>query len=356
MTPLRILFLGENWFGSCARACCYALRRLGHDVIDVDSQTFFPHAHDLGTRATLRLLRPRLVREYNRRVVEVARSFRPDLLLAFKGTYVRRSTLAELRGMGIRLYNYFPDRVALYLDAPLGETIPEYDCFFDTKRSWDGDAPRRIRAREVVFVPHGYDPELHRRPTPSAREAARFAADVSFIGNHSPLKEELLAELVRIRPGLGLRIWGHGWRERFAGSPLGACVAGKALIGADYVRAIAASRVNLAIMGVVPEARDETTTRTYEIPACGGFMLHERSDEVLGLFEEGREVACFGSARELADKIDHYLAHPDERAAIARGGHARCVPAYSYDNRMAEIVRWHLENGSGGGLPDSAVA
>ena len=38
---LRILFLGENWYGSCARACCYALRRLGCDVTDIDVQTFF---------------------------------------------------------------------------------------------------------------------------------------------------------------------------------------------------------------------------------------------------------------------------------------------------------------------------
>jgi spore maturation protein CgeB len=94
-------------------------------------------------------------------------------------------------------------------------------------------------------------------------------------------------------------------------------------------------------MGITPAARDETTTRTYEIPACGGFMLHERSPELQGLFEEDKEVACFASGRELAEKIEYYLAHPEERKAIAAAGHARCVPAYSYDHRVAQILRWH---------------
>jgi spore maturation protein CgeB len=100
---------------------------------------------------------------------------------------------------------------------------------------------------------------------------------------------------------------------------------------------------------------DETTTRTYEIPACGGFMLHERTDEVLELFEEGKEMACFGSIQELAEKINFYLAHPEERESIARAGYERCVPAYSYDHRMAEIIKWHVERYPGHLIPAEMV-
>jgi spore maturation protein CgeB len=89
---------------------------------------------------------------------------------------------------------------------------------------------------------------------------------------------------------------------------------------------------------------DATTTRTYEIPACGGFMLHERSDELAKFFEEGKEVACFESSAEVAEKIHYYLRHEDERKAIAQAGYNRCVPAYSYDNRMSEIVRYHTSH------------
>ena len=70
-------------------------------------------------------------------------------------------------------------------------------------------------------------------------------------------------------------------------------------------------------------------------------MLHERNPEVLQLFEEGKEIACFASPEEMVEKVEHYLAHPEERAAMAEAGHRRAVPAYSYTARMAELLRWH---------------
>jgi spore maturation protein CgeB len=114
--------------------------------------------------------------------------------------------------------------------------------------------------------------------------------------------------------------------------------------GSAYARALRAARINVAIMsGPVSGASqgDETTTRTFEIPACGGFMLHERSAELQELFEEDREVACFDGVEELTGKIAFYLANPDARERIARAGHARCVPAYSYDARMQGLLDWH---------------
>ena len=73
-------------------------------------------------------------------------------------------------------------------------------------------------------------------------------------------------------------------------------------------------------------------------------MLHERNPEVLALYKEHEEIECFDSAAELAEKIDFYLVHPAERESIARAGYARCVPAYSYDNRMTELLRWHYDH------------
>jgi spore maturation protein CgeB len=83
-------------------------------------------------------------------------------------------------------------------------------------------------------------------------------------------------------------------------------------------------------------------------------MLHERTPEILELYEEGRELACFGSVEELASKIKYYLAHPEERDGIARASHARCVPAYSYDSRVKEILRYH-ENHTAAAQTKSAM-
>jgi glycosyltransferase involved in cell wall biosynthesis len=341
---LRILYLGENWYGSCARACCYALRRAGCDVTDIDVQTIVPQWRRHSNRAIIRLLHPRIVREYNQLILDTAAQVRPDILLAFKGSFVESRTLETLGQSGVTLYNYYPDTSPTAYDSYLVESIRFYDCVFYTKKFWAKAIPQGVEGRRLIFVPHGYDPDIHRPLPLDEDDIERYGHDVTVIATHTAYKEQLLSELVRRLPEVDLHIWGNGWRERSRSPELKLCIQGFALCGSQYAKVVGASRISLAIMsGKVQGVAqgDETTTRTYEIPACGGFMLHERTPELLELYEEGEEVACFGSPEELADKIQHYLAHPDEREKIARAGHARCVPAYSYDNRAREILRYH---------------
>jgi spore maturation protein CgeB len=277
--------------------------------------------------------------------VEVAGQFRPDILLAFKGPYVQPGTLQELRKRGIALYNYYPDTSAFSHGKWIPRSLPKYDCVFYTKAFWYNDVSRKLILKEALLLPHGYDPLLHKPVALSDRDLKDFRCDVSFIAIRTGYKEELLRKLMSLRPNLNLSIWGSGWLQS-SSKELANCIRGFHLLGESYTRAIQAARINLAIMsGIVKGASqgDKTTSRTYTIPACNGFMLHERNAEVLELYEENKEIACFGSAEELAEKIDYFLAHSDERTKIANAGHARCVPAYSYDNRMAELLRWHRE-------------
>lgn len=339
---LRTLFLGENWYGGCARACCYALRRLGCDVTDIDVQTIIPQWRQRSNRAIARLLQPRIVREYNQLILDCASQIRPDILLAFKGTAVTAATLRKLRFSGIALYNYFPDTIPSEHGNILAEAIHEYDCVFYTKKFWDANPPDGLGKRRLVFLPHGYDPEVHRIMELDARDVSELTHDVTVIASHTAYKEKLLRGLLGLMPNLDLHIYGDRWTDPPCAPELRCHIRGMALVGSQYAKAIRAARINLAITSWTGRIEvDETTTRTFEIPACRGFMLHERTPELLDLYEEGREVTAFGSVEELASKIEYYLAHPEEREAIARAGHVRCVPAYSYDSRVKEILRYH---------------
>jgi len=340
---MRILTTGESWVGSTGRAGTSALRRLGHDVNEVNIDVFIPQWRNRLSRAIAKLLFPIARREFNEALLHHAWQQSPDLFIAFKGPYVDAATLRGMRKMGIRLYNYYPDTSAFTHGRDLPKALPEYDCTFYTKPFWDGDVRRRITLRESVFLPHGYDEDVHREWPLSATDREEFGVDVVVIGSHTRYKEGILGELLRLRPKLNLKIWGNRW-ESCRNEAVLNCWQLSALTGQAYARALQAAKINLAITsGIVKGASqgDFVTTRTYQIPACGGFMLHERNPELLELFTEGKEVACFESAAELAEKIDYYLAHPEERAAIARAGHARCVPAHSYTNRMQALLDWH---------------
>jgi spore maturation protein CgeB len=68
-------------------------------------------------------------------------------------------------------------------------------------------------------------------------------------------------------------------------------------------------------------------------------MLAERTDDHRRLFEEGREAEFFDSFDELLEKCRYYLAHPEERRAIAAAGRQRCLDDdYSYGARLRQVL------------------
>src|SRR5258708_4254621 len=211
---LRILFGGTNWYGSNARSCAEALRRLGCDVFDVDIETFVPQVKLPTSRALLRILMSRLAHEFNNHISDMAENFRPDIFVAFKGNYIHDTTLKLLRGKGMSLYNYFPDTSAFNHGKWLQKSLPEYDCVFYTKPFWYADVIKQISLKAGVFLPHGYDPGLHRTVGLDDRDRLAYGGDVSFIGTHSKHKEKILEELIFLRPKLDLSIWGNGWSVR----------------------------------------------------------------------------------------------------------------------------------------------
>jgi spore maturation protein CgeB len=346
MKNIRILTTGESWIDGNARACTSAFRKMGCDVAEVNVDNYVPQWRKKWARGVARVVMPVAIREFNEAILRQARQQRPAFMLAFKGPYVEAQTLREMRQLGIRLYNYYPDTSAFTHGPYLPKALPEYDCTFYTKPFWDADVRSRIKLRESVFLHHGYDTDLHQPWELTTQDVADYEADVVVIGSQTDYKEQLLRELLRLMPKLDLKVWGHRW-ETTVDRKISEHWQRDALTGQAYGRALQAARINLAITsGIVAGASqgDFVTMRTFQIPACRGFMLHERNPEVLELFEEGKEMACYSSAEELAAKIDYYLTHPEERKAIAEAGYNRCVPAYSYDNRMQTILDWHSAN------------
>ena len=69
-------------------------------------------------------------------------------------------------------------------------------------------------------------------------------------------------------------------------------------------------------------------------------MLGERTAEHMAHFKDGAEAVFFEGVDEMIAKVRYYLAHEEERHRIALAGRERCVRSgYSYDERMAEILR-----------------
>jgi hypothetical protein len=102
--------------------------------------------------------------------------------------------------------------------------------------------------------------------------------------------------------------------------------------GMDLLRLFKQSRINLNA-AIDISRQPSANMRFLEISGAGGFQLIEHGDDVAQLLEPGKEVETFRSPGEMVEKIKHYLAHPEERQAIAKAGQARILAEHSVQLR-----------------------
>ena len=339
MNALRVVVAGEGWHGSDCTGLARGFRELGHAVELIGWDRFFPAVdRSLAARGARRALSPLFRAQFNRRIRESVRRLRPDFLVVFKGTAVAPETLAEARRRGVWSCNFWPDVSTVGHWGVDQRIFGLFDHLFTTKSFGIADLEARLGLTNVSFLPPASDPLVH-RPIASDRSLAG-KPEVSFLGRRSPQKEGLLAALADAIGPERLAVWGDGWD--LAESPaLRRAVRGGPVYGDFYAMATGESRINLGLLSEkVPGASsgDLITARTFQIPASGGFLLHERTAELARYFEEGREVACFGDPDELVEKVQYYLDDEPERARIAEAGHRRCVRENRWSHRAAVIV------------------
>ncbi len=281
-------------------------------------------------------------RKANLQLLHYAARQKPDLLLVIGTQGVRAGTLAQLRVRLPRLVIYclYPDSPH-NLDSERIHCLPFFDRVTTSSPAWV-DAFLRLGARRVAYLPFAADTELHRPAAP--QQNARLAHDLTFIGTWRAEREALLTQLA----DYDLAIWGSSyWRTRTRpGSSLRQKWGGRALLGAEFAQACAESKIMLNIMDAV--SWPGPNMRTFELPACGAFVLAERSEPVLELFREGETIECFADVAEAREKIDYYLSHNDARQRIARAAHAFVTHSgHTYHDRVRTLCDWWAQDKEG---------
>lgn len=340
----RAVVVCDQWLGSNGYAGMKALRRSGWSVQVLSEWEYVPvRWQSTPMRLLSRAIRANCVSEFNSALVRAVRRTRPDMLLVFKGTFVRAAAIAEVREMGVRAYCFYPD-VSIFTHGPhIPRALRKYDWIFTTKSFGVRDMREQLAIEHASVIQHAFDPDLHQPLQLRNGDLERYACDVSFIGTWSPKKEQVLGALSRRLSYLRIRIWGEQWWKS-KDKELERSIEGHEVTGEEYVRAIAASRINLCILSERREGAssgDQVTSRTFHIPACGGFMLHERTTELLELFAEGESVAAFGDENELVTAVERWLGADADRARIARCGLELVRRSHSWDHRIAAILARH---------------
>ena len=336
---MTILLYGQFGPDALEHAYVGALAALGHRVVPFDAarEGRLPFrrnrlVHRL-TRHHFRL-RHALSRAFNAHLLATVRREKPDLFLVFRGDFLMPETVRQAKVLGCKTVIFNPDNP--FAPAPSARpehlrAAPEADAYL----IWSGALAARLRAIGVPnarFFPFGWDPKFHPYHPPDGPKTH----DVVFIGNWDRRREVFLEEIARHFP---LRIWGEkAWQTRTKrGSRLKTCWRGGPVVGAALANVVAQAAVVLNIFREQHQPGG-VIMRTFEIPGAGGFLLSEGNDEVRALFAEGETGTYFTDVRDCVEKLRYWLAHPTERAALARRAHERVAGEFTYGRLAGKLL------------------
>ena len=158
-------------------------------------------------------------------------------------------------------------------------------------------------------------------------------AFIGSVGKDHQQRLELLEKLCRKVP---ISFWGAGAASLPADSPLRGRVK-PPLWGYDMYRQLQRSKIALNIHIDMAE-QYAANMRLYEATGVGTMLLTDWKVNLPELFEPGKEVVAYRSPDECVELVQYYLAHDDEREAIAKAGQKRTLCEHSYYHRMQELT------------------
>lgn len=337
--PPRVLIAGPIYGGSLetARSTARACEAIGADTRLLDYGTFGAGWDTISRLPVSSGHKNRLKADYAKvlgeMVIASASEWRPDLVIGLAQAPLNASVCARLRSAGITVAFWFVEnfRVLPYWK----QVAKDYDVFFAIQDEPFLSMLREAGAAKAVYLPTACDPDRHTPVNLTEEDRRRFAADVSFAGAPYLNRQRMLLGLIDLNP----RIWGDGWTDTEL-SRL-AAEGGARFTLDEMIRIFSATKINLNIHsanhvdGLDPDP-DYVNPRTFELASCQAFQIVDARRPLPALFRDD-ELVTFSSTKELRSLIAHYLAHPDERAAIAARGRARVVADHSFVDRVKRI-------------------
>ena len=325
-----------------------ALRDLGIQVELFDTHTHIPP--NLAGRLEQRYLAGPHIRKVNRMVLEGARTMRPDVVHFYQGHHYTAETIANVAQIAFASGSA-QRRSIRKIGSPGIPSSSEGDCRNTTVITSIGNVisrrplPSGVKRARVLMM--YYIPWLHFPCSLTAQEQKDFGSDVVFAGHMEPdLRVECLSGV--IRAGLKCRIFG-GAEEWTSALDQDAYESVRPIFharGADYRRALCASKIGVCFFS--KWNRDRYTTRSWEIPACGVFLLSERTSAMQEFYCEGKEAEFFDNSEEFIDKARFYVNNESARKKIAAAGYARVIASgndiYSRMRQwLADVTSWRNE-------------
>lgn len=331
----KVLLVGQTHIVHLGAHLLESARTLGLHVSCVDPMEAF--AGPLWIRKFnwwFRQHRPPQMRALGLKILGACREFRPRWILATGIAPLETGVLAAIGKLGVLRFNYLTDdpwnpshRASWFL-----ETLPLYDHIFSPRQANIGEL-RRLGCSAVSYLPFAYSPAIHFQELPATDdEWKRFGCDLLFVGGAD--KNRLPWVQTLIKSGFHVALYGGYW-DRFRETRKYA----RGFADPTMLRrATSGAKVSLCL--VRRANRDGHSMRSFEIPAMGGCMLTEDTEDHRKIFgKENGAVLYFRTKEELVEKLRWLLQNDDERVRLAQAARVLVTRGkHTYTDRLVVML------------------
>ncbi len=334
---MKILYAGNLTPNDSTLYRMWALERQGHTVVPFNAVDYLPSTA-LAHKIVFRLAAGPHVNRLNRDLLRLAEEERVDAVWADKLLGMQPATLTRLRAIGVVTASYMIDNAFGPRRDPgwrlYRKCVPLYDLHI-TQRDVSIQDYKDRGALGVMKIQTAFEPTIHFPPPAGWNDRDRDRG-VSFIGTPYDDRPRFLTRLWK-EAGLHVTVSGNAvWVETLGPEAAQAIYRDGELFRDRYREAIWRSEINLSFL--THSNQDEFAHKSFEIAACGGFLLAERSAGHAGRFIEGEEAVFFSGFDECLEKIRQYLPDEEARSRIARAGCDRANRSGYGNDRQVQII------------------
>jgi len=341
----KVLLYGEGTRAGSG-AWCYveSLRDMGHEVEVYSERMALGQLRKsflarIGRKLSGITWEPRRKEHVGGLLSQVER-FRPEIVIILKGLHIDREAVQAMRKLGSWVVNInhddFFSQNRNNRSSIQRKAIPAYDRIFATREV--NVAEVRLLNPNVEFFPFAYYPKIHKVvPIPIAQRK-EWESDVVFVGTWERARAGLLDQLISKVPAR-YAIFGSQWETTKLNSPLRKAFRGGEVALEQMAMALGGAKIALGFLR--KENRDDYTQRTFEIPACGGMLLGERTSRQQSWFKEGIEAEYFDpeSPQQLCDKVRSLLEESGKREQIREAGRRALLrQKHTYCDRLEHLL------------------